>query len=726
MPGFTVPEGENRVLLVAVGHAEGTIGSVTFGGQPLSQVGALINDETGVALFELREAQLGPGAQTADLEVDFLGYADTEVTAFTVTGVDQAAAPAIAQAAQPLVASSIGANITTGADTAILVSAVGLGDSAIWSPGAGETEIGYAETGGASYEVVAAGSHDMSWSGSIAQTPTLLVAAYPAAETGGGSSIERTIAWSSFNKPTLITEVSSGNEAGFTYGPDRARIKQHVVEGGAARDVVYAGSLYERRIQLGSPDELVHYVVAGGTVAIHTVFDDNLPATNRTRYLHRDHLGSIEAITGETGAVVQRLSFDAHGQRRLADWTAGAPAAPDAETPRGFTGHEHLDSVGLIHMNGRVYDPTLGRFLSADPFVPNPTATQAFNRYSYVGNNPLSYTDPSGFFFKKIKKAFKKAFKKVGKAISKAFNAVDNAVKSAAKAFFSLPDPFGIRDFFLTNPIGQALGMAFFSYFGPWGAAFFAGMVTLRAGRGLMDTLMAAGTAYAISDALRQFSGGLYAGMGASQGGGGEIGYKVLAAAAHGAIFAAQSEFKEEADSGSNRRSPRETQLASTAGDEQLAQTSSEGGSFGYINLLDHEGIEGAHTIRDHVGKSDRFLREQLAVVRYEIGPFNIGIAKPKHSTFSSLTSANSLVSSTLAQSAPQIAAWLASGEDRLTVSARFVSPTGRQAFRPGGQIQARKPGLVRFRTTFGVSVHIRKSDLFPYGFRVHTAFPAE
>ena len=95
--------------------------------------------------------------------------------------------------------------------------------------------------------------------------------------------------------------------------------------------------------------------------------------------------------------MVRRLSFDAHGKRRLADWTAGDPAAPDAETPRGFTGHEHLDSIGLIHMNGRVYDPTLGRFLSVDPFVPNPTATQSFNRYSYVINNPLSYTDPTGF-----------------------------------------------------------------------------------------------------------------------------------------------------------------------------------------------------------------------------------------------------------------------------------------------------------------------------------------
>ena len=57
-----------------------------------------------------------------------------------------------------------------------------------------------------------------------------------------------------------------------------------------------------------------------------------------------------------------------------------------------------LDSVGLVHMNGRVYDQQIGRFISADPFVQDPFDSQSLNRYSYVGNNPLSYTDPSGFF----------------------------------------------------------------------------------------------------------------------------------------------------------------------------------------------------------------------------------------------------------------------------------------------------------------------------------------
>ena len=66
-------------------------------------------------------------------------------------------------------------------------------------------------------------------------------------------------------------------------------------------------------------------------------------------------------------------------------------------TPRGFTGHEHLDALALVHMNGRVYDPVLGRFVSADPYIQFPESTQGLNRYSYVRNNPLHATDPNGY-----------------------------------------------------------------------------------------------------------------------------------------------------------------------------------------------------------------------------------------------------------------------------------------------------------------------------------------
>ena len=65
-------------------------------------------------------------------------------------------------------------------------------------------------------------------------------------------------------------------------------------------------------------------------------------------------------------------------------------------TTRGFTGHEMVDALGIIHMNGRIYDPKLGRFLTPDGIVPDATNPQALNRYAYAYNNPVRLTDPSG------------------------------------------------------------------------------------------------------------------------------------------------------------------------------------------------------------------------------------------------------------------------------------------------------------------------------------------
>ncbi len=69
---------------------------------------------------------------------------------------------------------------------------------------------------------------------------------------------------------------------------------------------------------------------------------------------------------------------------------------------RGYTGHEHLYKQDLINMNGRMYDPIAGRMLSPDNYVQDPTSLHSFNRYSYVINNPLKYTDPSGQIIKNI------------------------------------------------------------------------------------------------------------------------------------------------------------------------------------------------------------------------------------------------------------------------------------------------------------------------------------
>lgn len=116
-----------------------------------------------------------------------------------------------------------------------------------------------------------------------------------------------------------------------------------------------AGGLIEHR----------HYLYAGTTpVALYTTRSDN---TSSTRYLHKDHLGSVDAITNETGALAERLSYDAWGKRRQGNGLDATAPLTGATTHHGYTGHEHLDGLGLIHMNARVYDPAIGRFLQADP-----------------------------------------------------------------------------------------------------------------------------------------------------------------------------------------------------------------------------------------------------------------------------------------------------------------------------------------------------------------------
>ena len=123
-------------------------------------------------------------------------------------------------------------------------------------------------------------------------------------------------------------------------------------------------------------------------------------------YLHRDYQGSILALSNTDGRVVEQRYFDAWGnikQVKHITWSGSTSTTTTNTTlgiiDRGYTGHEHLQTVGLIHMNGRLYDPAIRRFLSPDNFVQDPYNTQNFDRYSYVYNNPLMYTDPSGEVF---------------------------------------------------------------------------------------------------------------------------------------------------------------------------------------------------------------------------------------------------------------------------------------------------------------------------------------
>jgi len=109
------------------------------------------------------------------------------------------------------------------------------------------------------------------------------------------------------------------------------------------------------------------------------------------------------AITKSDGAMIERRYFDAWGNLRVLENSAGQKITDmqqlmtyDYFLDRGYTGHEHLWRAGLINMNARLYDPILRKFLSVDNVIQDPYNTQNYDRYSYVLNNPLLYMDVSG------------------------------------------------------------------------------------------------------------------------------------------------------------------------------------------------------------------------------------------------------------------------------------------------------------------------------------------
>jgi RHS repeat-associated protein len=235
----------------------------------------------------------------------------------------------------------------------------------------------------------------------------------------------RTIAYDFANKAIHIDShpaSSDGNDTGtvdFIYGADGQRVVQDVTSPTASERTVYVGlgatgkSLYERRAR-GSDVEHTQFLYAGGAhdggaFALRIVTTQGTaPSVTSAKYLHTDHLNSITAISDETGHVVSPdfggsnpgvLSYDAWGARRGAENQRANPAAfvpPPGR--REFTGQESIPNVGLINMNGRLYDPVLARFLTPDPTLQFPTNLQNYNRYSYALNNPLRYTDPTGYF----------------------------------------------------------------------------------------------------------------------------------------------------------------------------------------------------------------------------------------------------------------------------------------------------------------------------------------
>ncbi len=208
------------------------------------------------------------------------------------------------------------------------------------------------------------------------------------------NAFTQNVQYTSFDKISQVSE--NGNTLNLYYGYDHQRIKQVITtSAGNSFTRLYIGSTVEKNINNGEVS-YDNYINGGnGVCAIITTYQGSAPA--EYKYVLKDHLGSVQMLVDNNGNVLEEMNYDPWGRRRD-PITYAYIGTVSHVTSRGFTGHEHMDLFALINMNGRVYDPVLGRFLSADPYIQDPSSALGLNGYSYCLNNPLSLTDPTGYY----------------------------------------------------------------------------------------------------------------------------------------------------------------------------------------------------------------------------------------------------------------------------------------------------------------------------------------
>ncbi len=172
----------------------------------------------------------------------------------------------------------------------------------------------------------------------------------------------------------------SGSES-YSYDADGERITRSTT----VTTTVYLGGLWE---ETTSGAVKAYYAFGGQIIALR----DSTDPTDPVSYLHGDHLGSVSVASGAGASNKGSQRFDPWGK---------VIAGGISNTRKNYTG-QYLDTTSLLYYHARYYDPALARFLSADSIIPgqdDKTGTpnpQNLNRYSYVGNNPLTRTDPTG------------------------------------------------------------------------------------------------------------------------------------------------------------------------------------------------------------------------------------------------------------------------------------------------------------------------------------------
>ena len=201
--------------------------------------------------------------------------------------------------------------------------------------------------------------------------------------------------YNAFNKVKALSY--GGNLQTFDYDESNELVKK-VINNNTT--IYYVGTGYEVELtesELGTTEVRRHNImVEGNPVAVHTqtIMPDRRKA-DKTAYIHRDLLGSVDTVTDNKKAIVYRNEFTPYGEN-ISNLEGNKKFKK--EDLRGFTGHRQISEANVINMNARLYDPELGRFTSADTIIPDPLKPMAYNRYMYVYGNPTGYRDPDGHF----------------------------------------------------------------------------------------------------------------------------------------------------------------------------------------------------------------------------------------------------------------------------------------------------------------------------------------
>lgn len=210
------------------------------------------------------------------------------------------------------------------------------------------------------------------------------------------NGFKQNIVYSSYDNAVRINEGSKRLD--IIYGSDNSRIYSSLNNNGKIKTKVYVGDC-EIVNDNGTVSKLTYL---SGPMGVFAVCVEDAKGAIDINYINKDNIDSWNIITDDNAEVLQRLSFDAWGNRRDSDtwdeYYVNEPLLFD----RGFTGHEHLTDFALINMNGRIYDPMMSMMLSPDNNIQMLTMSQNFNRYSYCLNNPLKFYDPTGEWVENI------------------------------------------------------------------------------------------------------------------------------------------------------------------------------------------------------------------------------------------------------------------------------------------------------------------------------------